>query len=337
MSGHRWPWRSDSRWLRRLTIASTALVAVICLAETWSSDRWWLTAPLTWAPQLQWAAFPALLVLWSLLAGNLRWAAVNLAATAFIVLGPAGLETGNARVSAGDTIVVATHNLAGRVGMTPKLRDHWLDDCDVLCIQEGAADGFARMLTKEDGYDQAEVGDVRTFIRGRIARTEVIGPARGSHRRFLACQAEIDGRRVAILNVHLATNLKDRGLSRRLFHVRRYLRGAVAVRVREHRLIEEWLAGQAHPALVLGDFNTPPSSAHHRRLAASATDAFEATGRGFGYTYLVRGVIPAVRIDYVWCANGATPVSCTTGGEWASDHMWVEARVELPDSSEDEE
>ncbi|MBD3292607.1 MAG: hypothetical protein GF393_06755 [Armatimonadia bacterium] len=330
MGARRWPWHRNSRRLRRLTILSTAVVAVVCLVTIWPADRWWLTAPLTWAPQLQWAFLPAALALWSVLASKPRWLAVNLAATAFIVLGPAGLETGSPRTPTGDTILAVTHNLAGRVQMTPKLSDHWVHQADVLCIQEAAADGFARLLTEERGFDQAATSDVRTFVRGRILRTEAIGPAPGIGREFLACHARIRGRDVAILNVHFATNVHHSRLSRSPAGVREYLRGAVNARAGHCKLVQDWLDVQEAPTLVLGDFNTPPTSAYYRRLAAQATDAFSSVGRGPGYTYMVGGSIPVFRIDYVWCANGMTPVSCGTGGEWASDHKWVEACVELP-------
>ena len=82
------------------------------------------------------------------------------------------------------------------------------------------------------------------------------------------------------------------------------------------------------PALILGDFNTPPDSVHFRPLRKSYRNVFEAAGTGYLATWPMPA--PVLCLDQMW-VNGH--VEASTGRHlWTirSDHRGVLAELGLP-------
>jgi endonuclease/exonuclease/phosphatase (EEP) superfamily protein YafD len=128
--------------------------------------------------------------------------------------------------------------------------------------------------------------------------------------------ANVDGRRIAVYNVHL--------LPPRLF---RY--------TREHRrqfadLLEK-IGAEKLPVVLGGDFNFTPRTPNAARLRAlGMIDAHNQGGWGRGTTWPVNGALrwlPGIRLDHVWLRNGLVCTECRRGAHHGSDHLAVIARL----------
>lgn len=100
-------------------------------------------------------------------------------------------------------------------------------------------------------------------------------------------------------------------------------RQAVLMQVAEaaERLIDR-------PALVLGDFNTPPDSAHFGPLRKSYRNVFETAGTGYLATWPMPA--PVLCLDQMWINGSVEPGNCKHLWTVRSDHRPVLAELGLP-------
>lgn len=131
---------------------------------------------------------------------------------------------------------------------------------------------------------------------------------------------ERNGKVIHIMDVHLMTGdpqglLKEEPTMSR----RRVNLSAATRRVQADSLVKA-VEAIREPVVLLGDFNSPPSSIAYRTLSGTLTDTFTQAGWGWGLSFPAN--VPAWRIDYVW-SKGLTPVSCQVLHLPASDHRAV--------------
>lgn len=81
----------------------------------------------------------------------------------------------------------------------------------------------------------------------------------------------------------------------------------------------------ASATIVLGDFNTPHTSAFFRKFRQSFRHAFESSGRGLIPTW--PALCPLLALDHIWLSPGITPVRTRTLRTFHSDHALVIADV----------
>ncbi len=310
------------------SVICAVLVLAVLVLERWPAERTWVTALLTYAPQMGWVALPALMLAWGLLARNWPAAALNLGVALVALFALAGLQIPAPRPAgdAADTLRIATWNIHEYSGDISRLGERirsW--DCDIVCLQEARGHRLRALLPE---YAEARFGDVRIFVRGDILEREPILPGHRYLRPALACDLEIRGRRLKLATVHFAMSDRRESLTNRNRSLGEYLANSVRVRGIQCERILEWLPDEG-PVVVAGDFNTPANSMFHRRMRRRLTDSFGSAGLGFGYTFLARG-LPVFRIDYIWTGNGVRPIRCWTSGAAPSDHRPVIAEVRLP-------
>jgi endonuclease/exonuclease/phosphatase (EEP) superfamily protein YafD len=105
------------------------------------------------------------------------------------------------------------------------------------------------------------------------------------------------------------------------------------------------LARASDPCLLMGDFNLVPSRSEYAFIRSQGLqDTFAECGRGRGATLprrigpwkrflwlnnLLRWVplIPSLRVDYIWCSPGVTPLEAWVAGDAGSDHLPLLGRV----------
>lgn len=75
------------------------------------------------------------------------------------------------------------------------------------------------------------------------------------------------------------------------------LRNAFIKRAGQAETIHAYIEASPHPVILCGDFNDTPSSYAYQTVRDELTDAFLASGSGFGTTYA--DGIPFLRIDYI--------------------------------------
>lgn len=75
------------------------------------------------------------------------------------------------------------------------------------------------------------------------------------------------------------------------------LKAAYKLRANQAEMVHAHIHQSPYPVIVCGDFNDTPCSYTSRLISKNLTDAFVASGRGFGKTY--NGKMPSFRIDYI--------------------------------------
>jgi endonuclease/exonuclease/phosphatase family metal-dependent hydrolase len=94
----------------------------------------------------------------------------------------------------------------------------------------------------------------------------------------------------------------------------------------QSKAIDAWIATEAGPLLVAGDFNTPPDSTIYGAFWSKYTNAFSEGGLGWGYTYFASRT--ALRIDHILAGPGWRCRDCWVGPEVGSEHRPVIADIE---------
>jgi endonuclease/exonuclease/phosphatase (EEP) superfamily protein YafD len=124
---------------------------------------------------------------------------------------------------------------------------------------------------------------------------------------------------INLTNLHLETPRKGlEGLIGGGFSIER-IEDNTRLRTFESALARRWVNAGTHPALVLGDFNTPVESRIFQESWGDLTDAFSQVGLGLGMTKN-NGWI-RVRIDHVLAGPGWYPDHVTVGRDLGSDHL----------------
>lgn len=137
---------------------------------------------------------------------------------------------------------------------------------------------------------------------------------------------ERKGKVVHVLDVHLMTGdpqgvlRAEPGMSRRRVHL-----SAATRRVQADSLAKV-VQSIKEPVILMGDFNSPPTSIAYRTLSGQLTDTFAQAGWGWGLSYPANH--PFWRIDYIWC-KGLTPVGCQVLHLPASDHRALLCRFKV--------
>lgn len=107
------------------------------------------------------------------------------------------------------------------------------------------------------------------------------------------------------------------------------LRENLLFRDRESSLVTGWIRGRTPPvAIIAGDFNQPTDGGIYRRHWREWPDAFEAAGRGFGYTKHTSWW--GIRIDHVLSAPGWRARSAQVLPGLGSSHRPVVVTLETP-------
>jgi vancomycin resistance protein VanJ len=102
-------------------------------------------------------------------------------------------------------------------------------------------------------------------------------------------------------------------------------------------LRERYLQHETGPLLVMGDFNMSDQSDAYRAMDRMLDDAFRVAGRGLGFTFPGKPVLPllprVLRIDYIWYNDDLIALDARAAPKsGTSDHLPVVARLALRNS-----
>ncbi len=131
---------------------------------------------------------------------------------------------------------------------------------------------------------------------------------------------EVDGRELAVYNIHLLLPLNLRPVESTLGQ----LLGArydERVRNAQIRTLLEELEAEPLPHIVAGDFNLSEYSPVYSELAAVMQDSYRESARGFGFSWHTS--LPFLRIDYIWHSPALIAVKSLRGKRFDSDHYPV--------------
>jgi len=320
-------------WVAAALVFAGTVVGVLSFRA--GADLWWPATVMLFGPR--WVVLLPVLPVVLLATIRDRALLVPLTVVLLSLLGPLlGFRTGIRGLFVMEResdLVVATLNAqSGRAftyGLAP-LMD--LLGADVLMVQEcgGALRDSIRRTTE---WHTASNSTLCVVSRFPITERSVMDRANlrsvGGSALIATYSLDTGGADIHVTNVHLETPRDGLELIRsgQVSEGVEILRQKSILREIELRRAERWAREGHHPALVVGDFNTPPESRHFRRIWSSWTDAFGRAGFGIGGTRL-NGWIRA-RIDYVMADDSWTVVSARTGEPVGSDHLPVVARLRL--------
>ncbi|MEI6351816.1 MAG: endonuclease/exonuclease/phosphatase family protein [Verrucomicrobiota bacterium] len=147
---------------------------------------------------------------------------------------------------------------------------------------------------------------------------------------------------LSVYGVHIPTPRPDFALLRGHGFLVELLRGRIWQRYAGYReamrqrvslaeRLSKTIASDPNPVLVGGDFNMPGWGYIHSLFSSRLSDAFEASGSGFGLTFPGATYNPLslfgpwLRIDYAFCNRWWVPLSCSVEPHRASQHRAVAA------------
>jgi vancomycin resistance protein VanJ len=127
-----------------------------------------------------------------------------------------------------------------------------------------------------------------------------------------------DGDTLALLSVHLHSPRQE--LSRAMRGDLSQLVRAASTREEQAAVVSQRVRDRRWPMLLVGDFNIPPESQIYDRYFGSLTNAFLATGWGFGYT-MRAGLLHRLRIDHALVTDDLEVVGFATEPHWPTEHV----------------
>ncbi len=323
------------RWLWLLTAPWLFVLAVIGLSNLIGPDRWIPGAINLFLPQWLYA-LPAIVLVPCFLVAAPRLVWVPLAALLFVATSLMGFTwTFPPTAPLSQRLKVMTFNMKwGFEGTDKVCREIAEFDPDVVQLQDVGKTLWspdAPLAVALKGYH------VRHHFDFVVASKYPLTPVQSIDTDFPGYEAHIDrtwmryGKAgIAFYNVHFLT--PRFGLIALKKHNLGKLVNDTNIRLESSQILAANVGQDHGPIIITGDFNAPVQSLVCRNVGnLGFTDAFQAAGRGYGYTYGQDTPVkrPYVRIDHIYVNKYFRVLSATTGGTDASEHVPVRAVVAL--------
>ncbi len=199
---------------------------------------------------------------------------------------------------------------------------------DIVIVQEAHPYQVARIRRELFG----EGGDHRSHrTNGIVSRWKILREVRNPNQRSQQVTIALPGgTEIEVVNIHLsnaATDLRLWNADAWRDHKRnRSLRRAELGQALG--VLEQTTRFPETPVIFGGDFNAPATDPVHLQMTADFTDAFSATGTGWGNTFHRR--LPILRIDHLYATRHITPVRSRAILTRHSDHRMVVADFLMP-------
>ena len=101
----------------------------------------------------------------------------------------------------------------------------------------------------------------------------------------------------------------------------------VQLRAKQVSIVTRHIKTSPYKIIVGGDFNDPPMSYTYNQFANILKDAFKEKGFGLGISYA--GIIPFLRIDYLFVSENIVVMEFETLRSKYSDHFPIKIRVRI--------
>ena len=343
---------SDNGWNRARRLSRVAGIGYAIFLALWIAiarlfgERWWPTSVLIYLPPQVWLLplgilIPAAFIL------ERRLLAILFACLLMVVFCFAGfrLGLGSRSASAGSSVLTVLTNNVGenhRQSMAAFVKE---TNPDVMVFEDAARHAVAYRRAYP-GWTVAAAGEYVLVSRFPVSHVELVHPPElWRNPPAAAFRVDWPGRPFTLYAVHLPTprmdfvRLRGRGFVVELVRGTLWQRIAIYRQAMQKRVeLARWLAremGQQHEAvLAAGDFNMPSWGAVDAIFDAHLTDAFEASGWGFGFTFPgdlhnpLTLFEPWLRLDRAFCNRAWIPLTCRVEPHRRSQHRCVAARFE---------
>jgi len=161
---------------------------------------------------------------------------------------------------------------------------------------------------------------------------------------LMSCEININGKKFFIVNCHLqsfqltsldkekykkiVTDFAFDNLNEVKTEVNQKFIPTFKQRAHQAEYVHSIIEKVKQPYIIIcGDFNDTPLSYTHTTVQGDLTDAFMASGKGFGASYNQNKYY--FRIDNILNSKNITPYNCTVGNKKYSDHypMWCNMEI----------
>ncbi|MCW3058733.1 MAG: Metal-dependent hydrolase [Capsulimonas sp.] len=324
------------RVLSVLSVVSLASVALTTLVFRYGDEAYWPVMLAVSLPPVVFAIFPVILLIVSGVKRNWRMLGLNLAAL-LLVVGP--IMGFHWRVKTvplqGRAMRVMTWNVEKwSYGPDAIARGVRAQHPDVVCFQEAGDYPYVPgtqgegLIAALPDYHFVRAGEIIVGSRwpiAKLAETPLPGPA---SRPALCVAVNMEGRKYTVVSAHLLPSDIDKHIFNARSPLNIYAQQFAARRQSQGVAVLRAMAALPGPKTLCGDFNIQPQSSSCRRLARVYPDAFEAAGRGYGYS--LTADTPVERADHILVSRDVTVRDCWVPSLIASDHRAVVADIILP-------
>jgi vancomycin resistance protein VanJ len=327
---------STSKWVPRwsaLSWLNVVALAGLWLVERYIGERFWYTNFITYVPQ-HLSSLPVLLLLFAAAClKNRRLILLNGAVLLVWALTFGGVNIpwqstlgrlerkafARNRTAKPHSLRVMSYNILCGLGGIDKLAQTIREqNPDVLCMQETIywkqePDPIPPLQELLPGDHMARVAEVTTFSKYPIVAQRTYNFPAPSSRAILETVLDVDGKQVHVYNVHLGSLQTGREAWGKKEGLAQSIHGSAAQRREQVDLllnVTQSTLEAKRPALIVGDFNTPPRGRIYHALASRYTDAWSAAGWGTGNSF--HRDLPVLRIDHVWMSS-----------HWQARRAWV--------------
>ncbi|PIF05875.1 MAG: hypothetical protein CSA36_04255 [Draconibacterium sp.] len=216
-------------------------------------------------------------------------------------------------------------------------------ELDIICLQETRLrrnnifdlPGTVRKLKSIEHYQYARSSN--TFGLVTMTRFPIVfmGEIRFKDSRNMAIYSDIilAPDTVRVINVHLQSYqinpnkyavIESPGIDqekdlKEVKEIGSKFKKAVQMRASQVRQIRKIVDESPYPVIICGDFNDAPISYAYQKLRGKLRDAFVASGKGFGRTYV--GEMPSFRIDNIFYDAKFTSYNFQVHDFRNSDHL----------------
>jgi endonuclease/exonuclease/phosphatase family metal-dependent hydrolase len=333
--------------LEGLSVGYCVVLLLTLFAVTWRAESWVALAILMFAPPVGYIAPFCILSPLMLWRRKWRHLVLHLVCVGIVLFGFMRYHTHRSGPQKAGSVTVITHNIGQ--GAREAFAEYFpAEDPDIVILQDA---GHRReLLAKRFPKHRIKALDQFLILTPHtILRADLLNDLRWRGR-VVAARFElvVDGRETVVYNVHMPT---PRSSLNRVFSPRVWLeiagvadastegfpsyRAWIDARVALANELADILSRENLPFIVGGDFNMPDHGKAYRMFARKMTDAFAASGNGWGFTFpgsrdsrAAAFLGPWLRIDYLFAGRGWKPVDCRTADDPRSQHRAVFARFE---------
>lgn len=218
-----------------------------------------------------------------------------------------------------------------------------VEPLDLLCVQE-CSDRFTPWLTRQLKFPHSYT------VRGTAIISRHPFLAKGalefedSFNSVVWADVEVKGKRLRVYSAHLQSNritseasklketgdIQDRETWVGIKGILKKYRGATRQRADQAAQLALHIAQSPYPVIVCGDLNDTPVSFAYRTVLESRPlrDAFREAGSGSGFTY--GGILPALRIDYIFADPTLVVLNHDRYKKPYSDHFPILCELDIP-------